>query len=40
MRIFIGWGMKFGFLGFFRVFGALTIKTASFSIQMVKFIFK
>jgi hypothetical protein len=35
------WGTKFDFLGFFsKFFGAIMVKTASFSVQMVEFVFK
>jgi hypothetical protein len=40
MGVFIGWGTKFGFLGFLGFFGALTINWASFSVQTVEFVFK
>jgi hypothetical protein len=41
MGVFIGWGTKFEILRiFFKFFGALTVKTASFLVQTVEFIFK
>jgi hypothetical protein len=32
MGVFIGWGTKFKFFRIFRIFGAITVKTTSFSI--------
>jgi hypothetical protein len=38
--VFIGWETKFKKLGFFGFFGAIMVKTSSFLVQMIEFVFK
>jgi hypothetical protein len=41
MGVFIGWGMKFekNWI-FFEFFGPITVKTTSFLVQTIEFVFK